>query len=232
MSDRLEYGFESNNLQRRLYADIPQSVVEKMVGEDNEISEIIGNLTSDNIRAVEITEDAGNLRMYLNAKRIGSLKMGPVHHVVMQGIAKITNALYYSAEPEEGDARLNVRMGVSPINNTNRYGMYANIAWASEPDETLSRLATHHMRSTAKNLDYEDKNMIPSLVYAQVSRAQGVTLETNPMGSCSIGTDGMWYESGDPRYELFSHNIYNHVQQFICLAGAVALAHADKLVKD
>ena len=86
------------------------------------------------------------------------------------------------------------------------------------------------MQATALKLKYATKTHVPHMVYGQIQRENGLTLETNPLGKCSIGTDGLWYEPQEPMLELDAHNIYNHTQQLIIIIGGVALARADTLL--
>lgn len=232
MSKRLAYGFETMSLQRHMYADVPADILDRINARDSDLMKLIDRLSSKPLRAIELAEDDNGTRMYFNAKRIGSIAMGPAQYVALRGVAETVTALEDWAEPGEEDSRMRVHMGTSSINNTGRYPMYADIAWADVSEEELGRIATGYMQSTAKKLQYEDKGLIPSLVYAQVSKERGVTLQTNPMGSCSLETDGTFYDPASPRYELYAHNIYNHMQQYICFAGSVALAHADILAKE
>jgi len=54
----------------------------------------------------------------------------------------------------------------------------------------------------------------------------GITLETNPVGACSMDTDGTDYDEDSEKIKLYDHNLYNHEMQLICIAGLVALAKA------
>ena len=58
---------------------------------------------------------------------------------------------------------------------------------------------------------------------------QGVSMITNPVGSCNLDTNGAAYRPESPKFEVDAHNIYNADQQLICLYGLVAVAHADDL---
>jgi hypothetical protein len=125
------------------------------------------------------------------------------------------------------------------MNDTGRLAIACEIRWP-EPainNASLSTLGTAVMLRAATELDYDDISQKPrrhqrgrGLVYAHVDRQQGVVLETNEMGSCSMGTDGSWYRPEEAEFSISSHNIYGIDQQIICLAGAVAIARADELI--
>ncbi len=68
--------------------------------------------------------------------------------------------------------------------------------------------------------------MLDDLVYAQVNRQHGVTLETNPIASASLDTDGNSYNPEDSVIELSAHNMYAHEMQLICLSGLIAIARS------
>ncbi len=72
------------------------------------------------------------------------------------------------------------------------------------------------------NVEYDE--FINDVVYANYQPEQGLELQTNPHGSCSIGTDGTEYNPDSRYIELYAHNLYTPAQQLICLVGAVAMA--------
>jgi len=112
-----------------------------------------------------------------------------------------------------------------------RYGygvfrMSAELKWPAVSDQSASNIATDAMRRMARNLGiYKDKN-IDSLVYANVRRSDGITLETNPAGSCGMDTDGMKYSPDSETVSLIDHNLYTHEMQLVCISGLIALANA------
>jgi hypothetical protein len=102
-------------------------------------------------------------------------------------------------------------------------------------DVTADGLIGMHveMRQLAVDLRYRSDTprvIRTPMVYAQVNRARGITLETDPDGACNLGSDPARYEPGSPCIELVSNNICDPKQQVICLTGAIAVAHADELV--
>lgn len=109
------------------------------------------------------------------------------------------------------------------------YGIFrisAEIARPKVSDEVATIVATQAMRQMAYDLGTYTDSLIPGLVYAQVSRADGITLESNSAGSCSMDTDGMHYDETSEMISLGDHNLYTHQMQLICISGLIALAKA------
>lgn len=104
------------------------------------------------------------------------------------------------------------------------FGMNAELLWPSVSDKVASELATSAMRSMARDVGLCSEDQINRMVYASVSRAHGITLETNPIGSCSLDTDGSDYRSDQDRVSLYAHNLYTHEMQLVCLSGLIAIA--------
>jgi hypothetical protein len=106
------------------------------------------------------------------------------------------------------------------------YGMQAELQWPNVPDDQVSYFATTAMRQMAKDLGTYSNDMLPGMVYARVRRSDGITLETNPVASSSMDTDGTEYHETAERVTLYAHNLYTHEMQLICISGLIALAKA------
>jgi hypothetical protein len=133
---------------------------------------------------------------------------------------------------EDSDPLLNAKIG-RDVTADGLIGMHVEIQWPSIGGSVLAKLATRHMRQLAVDLRYRSDTprvIRTPMVYAQVNRARGITLETDPDGACNLGSDPARYEPGSPCIELVSNNICDPKQQVICLTGAIAVAHADELV--
>lgn len=103
------------------------------------------------------------------------------------------------------------------------YGMDAEMAWPAVTDVEASLAGTRAMRQMAYDLGTYSDKQIPGMVYAHVDRARGITLETNPAGSCSMDTDGSEYRPTADRVTLYAHNLYTHEMQLICIAGLISI---------
>lgn len=106
------------------------------------------------------------------------------------------------------------------------YGLHAEIARPTVPDDEATRVATQAMRRMAHDLGLYPDAQIPGMVYARVSHVQGITLETSGEGSCSLETDGGSYDQTSETIELYPHNLYAHQMQLVCISGLIALVKA------
>jgi len=138
---------------------------------------------------------------------------------------------------DEEEPEFYARIGSRPIAD-GRISMMVELRWPEVSDIELSKLATCYMREVANDLRYpnpkdpkKSSRHVEDLVYAQIQREYGAELQTNPIGSCSIGTDGSTYYPSDSLLELTAHNIYSRDQQIICLAGAIAIFNAEELLQ-
>lgn len=137
---------------------------------------------------------------------------------------------------------LNLGISSSRAGDGVRLGMYGMIKRPEGlSDEKISAVATTAMRSVAIDIGYANpdgklkrnkyKAFINDLVWTSYDSERGVTITTNPLGSCSLDTDGNQYDPASEMIELHQHNIYTHTQQLLCLVGLVAVANAETLVK-
>lgn len=104
------------------------------------------------------------------------------------------------------------------------------LRWPEADDRTAAQFVSEQMRKFARTLPLYSKDprwLLNELVYAHIRRTQGVVIQTNPAGSCSIECDHQDY-TDVPTVDLWQHNLYNSEQQLICLVGAVAFANADQ----
>ena len=176
----------------------------------------------------------------INLEPIGRQQDGRLRTADLRTLNDFLGAYLYHSFLDEGDSEpLAVFVGnYRGMNDTGRLAMAAEVRWPIAPPEVLHPLATSVMRRAALGLNYADGllratdyHYYDHLVYAQISRENGVTLETNEMGSCSLGTDGMEYDSDAPIFNISAHNLYGVDQQLICLTGLLAIAQADKILQ-
>lgn len=124
-------------------------------------------------------------------------------------------------------------MCATPLGDMGRVAISATLTLPRIESEHISEFATMHMRGVARSLRYaseiESREMRDSLVYSQLDE-RGITLRTNPVGSCSMDTDGDQFfiqASTNREATLYAHNLYHPIQQLICLAGAIVMAHSE-----
>ena len=144
-------------------------------------------------------------------------------------LARVVYALGAVAEvamlEDRKDPMMEVMMGVKVLADDSRLDMNGRLNRPLDDDGQMERRATAAMRRTARRLQYMPESILDSLVYAEVHNSHGVTIETNPMGSCSLDTDGDYYRPDSESADVYGHNIYSHEIQVICLSGLIAVAH-------
>ena len=227
MHDRLKYELlPAQSAGYRLGISVPSAVWERH--QANELlAQNLAVLTTKRNKAavVETSDDATQLSF--NDKRIGA---STAKLKLIQAVNGVVTGLEMCANEEQQDLNLRVKLSRLPVGNTGRYRAYMQVRWPDLPDDQIAQIATRHMQDSALKLRYQTKAQIPGLVYGVVNRSTGVTLETNNLGCCHVGTDGSLYRPSRPRFELYAQNIYSPVQQLICLVGGVAIARAVDLV--
>lgn len=227
MSEKLNFGLKpSVSNGHHLVINVPVATWARLNAID-EHAKGIEFLTRKRTSALVVDGGDTKLHLLVNEKRIGSSEHKPR---LLHNLVQLIDGLETHTLKDDQDPDFQVQMGASDVNGTGRHMIDMQVTWPNLADEILQKLVSDTMVSTATNLKYDVKRFIPRIVYAQIRRQYGVTLETNPIGSCSVGTDGMWYEPSERTIELQAHNIYNNTQQIILLAGGVALARAETLV--
>lgn len=226
MSEKIRYGIDTSQVPTRLFIDLPHDVVIPNPATREGLNSSRQRLVAQQL--IEVVEGDDSSRLLLNARKLGAKRQHK--HRSTRDVVEYLATLAASIDPAHHDQALQVYMGVSPLGTTGRYGMSAKVRWPDVPDQELAAATTRQMRETATDLRHfpsATARLLPELVYADVSRQHGVTLQTNPMGSCSLDTAGDRYRADEPAFEVHAHNIYSHEQQLICFAGLVAIAHPE-----
>jgi len=221
------------------YVHLPKTIFDNLV--DNGTIKVPPTKKAASKSLARIDEGPDDSRrITILTRRIGRLNPYP-RASVCESVIDFYDAVGRQAKIKVADPKLRLDVWSERLNDRTRLGLVADIKWpeVEHSDERLSDLTTQVMCTVAKDIKYSDMDdmsarsrgqLINNLVYGQVQRSRGVTLETNPLGSCSIGTDGMEYRSESPVFNAQSHNVHGHDQQLIILSGAIALAHADELL--
>lgn len=228
MAEHLRYGIETTDMNHRLFMDLPVKLAARIQNNNASVGQELRSLTAKKNRTVDLEPSDDGLRLYINTKKIGARREDHARRSVARRVVEIVSTIDFLAGQYDKDPNLNVQMG-SAYTSDGRLHMRAEVKWPKDStDNHMSNVTTYFMRDCARKLNYERK-ILDDLVYAQVMRENGLTLETNPLGSCSIGAGGYMYSPESHTVELYQHNIYSTVQQLICFTGAVALANADSL---
>lgn len=142
---------------------------------------------------------------------------------------EVLNALYNLTKPDTTMSRM--QMTHEQLDRAaGRYGMMVALKWPEAAPKDAARFATQHMQRFAQSVNLNKSkrmNTANDMVYVAANREQGITIETNPIGSCNISAGGYDYDPESEVVELWQHNIYNPTQQLACLMGAVCFATAD-----
>lgn len=221
MIERMWYGHQES----RIYVDIPQDIFDVAMAETKYLAKIIEFRAQQ--RVVEVESLDGGRRLLLNAKRAGNIKSDFVKEDRAKQMVYALAAVASHSLENQLDPNLTVDMGVNRLGDGERLGMTAFVTWPARPESEVQTTATSAMRQTASELSYiSPASLIAGSVYAQLDRRHGVSLQTDLMGSCDIGTNGMFYKPESPVIELNAHNLYSHSMQLICLSGLIAIARA------
>lgn len=210
-----------------MFVDVPQAVFDDAMSTFEVLPKIVEFPKNRRVVLAEAGDDV--TRLTFNTKRIGRLgdnivaERDRLKHVIY-ALSAVSSC---SMEAGLQDPNMTVNMSLRPIGSDDRLGMDAVLKWPeSVGDFELQVIATNAMVLIANDLRMHSPRLMDGTVYAMVSRDNGITLETNPMGSCSLDTDGATYDPSKPTMELWGHNIYNHKIQLVCLAGLIAIARA------
>ncbi|MDN5275995.1 MAG: hypothetical protein JWN33_644 [Candidatus Saccharibacteria bacterium] len=220
MTERLRY----ENYDDGIILRIPDEVMEKVIDSETLLRTFSLPAKQRVVNFESKGQEGANIT--LNYTKAGSMRDHVVRGNAFTQLTKVSTEVASLVPYDLEDPALNVNMSREYINAGDRLGMSAELAWPELADQDIQQVATDAMRSSAVNLRYASRRIIPSLVYALVSRSEGITLETNPAGSCSLDTDGMHYDPEASKVELYAHNLYAREMQLICLSGLVAIARA------
>jgi len=205
-------------------------------------STVFGEVTQQRSVAVVETDEGVDYTFLL--KRIGRRPYEAHDRYLAPVVAAIEQLTLL---PDEQDAKLaNVNIYPQRVRD-GRLPLSASIAWPEASDADVSSFATGIMHGLAIATRYKQdlmsrkRDVLSRNVYAHLRRYRdedsyfgwpGVSLQTNPIGSCSVDTSGDEFESDAPMFTVYQHNLYGYKQQLICLGGAIAIANADELLKE
>lgn len=177
---------------------------------------------------VERTDTNVNITFLL--RRL-SRKAEHVHEPNLLPIIQVINGLSTIADNRTDRLRM-VRLSQNGVGLDGRRVCDATITWPEADEPVVAQLATGIMQNIAKQLRY-DREIATRFgyddhVYAAIQRERGVSLQTNPIGSCASDTNGEYYDANEPVFSLESHNVYTRKQQLIIFSGMIAIARADE----
>lgn len=220
MNRQLQFGFEGT----RMCLDTPRAVFESAMTRGEYFARILGFQANQGV--VTSTPHEDGMRLVFNTPKIGRIADRRIKINRCKQVVTAIDEICERTPASQQDPSLSVEIGTSPIGDSNRYGFDATLKWPDAEPRDVQAAATIAMTQTAQDLRYMPRSILAGSVYAIVDRQNGVTLETNPMGSCTLDTDGNQYDPGGEVMDLYAHNLYSHEMQLICLSGLIAVARA------
>ena len=221
MSENLQFGFDHG----RMCLDVPHDLMGSALARSRSFSYIM-NLTEPERQVIGHRMGDDSTRLLFRTKKIGQYSRLMASQKSRQAVSVIDSIVTHTPDSRQ-DPRLLVEMGLEPMGTSDRYGFHARVMWPESDMLTAAKEATHMMRRTAHDLRHAmSKRSLNDMVYAQLDRNRGMTLETNPIASASLDTDGDSYSPEDEAAELWAHNLYSHQMQLICLSGLIAIARS------
>ncbi len=218
MAENLEYFFDESGIG----IDVPYDIFHRAAIGDMDFIDAIK--LPPNQKVLDIDEYGEGVRLRPRLKRIGSIQDRVKRSTRIKQVAHVISGVSGSTPTDRQDPMLNVYMSTHRLPDDTRLPMFAEVKRSTEDNLSLGRLATEAMLKTARELKYGNRDILDGMVYAQVDN-NGVTLETNPGGSCSLDTDGSDYDNNSETIKVYAHNLYSNEMQLICLSGLIRLAH-------
>ncbi len=229
MSEHIKYGFHTSELgsNSRLSIDLPKSIWQQ-IENDNNLNSLLKKLSTKSIKAIKLWDYNGGTKILINDKHIGPLSRNPS---ATRGVVQLISGVEAIAGITYDDPLLKVLPKVLSTNKDGTLSPVFNLAWPRLDERHVEDLASRHMIETTKKMQYIDKLLLQNTVYANIKRQSfGIILNTNSTNEYDMSSINGLYHPENPRITMTAGNIRNYEQQLICLAGAVAIAHADELV--
>lgn len=237
---RIRYGIDASKPNMAMpYVELPLSIFNQIV--DENVIDLPKNKRQEDRSLLQISNGYyRSRRLTILTRRIGRLSSNQ-RRIGLSTVVTVFDNIEKAAENNSGDDLMRITVSPQRLNDGTRLGLDVVAKWPSPEiaKPIHNSIVTGVMRQVALDVRYgrspydssnDYKRMLDQNVYADIDRIHGVTLETNPLGSCSLGTDGSYYDSQNNSVELLYHNIYGHDQQLILIAGAIAFAHAHEFL--
>lgn len=211
--------------------DVPQERLERIQESCAGVSKVLGELTTKSTRLIDVDAqvESGFSRIYMNYNRIGRYHNEKRKPVMLGKFIALVGVLSAQGVGDSG-GRVSVDIKSIPSSPGGQYDTRTLLHWPEGVDNNeISTVVKGVMYDSARKLRYISKDG-QRMVSAQVERESGVVLCANPLLGSSLRTLDT-YDASANTFELRSRNIYEPEQQLVCLAGAIALAHVDDLLK-
>lgn len=245
-SEQLHYGIDISRTidDGALFVDIPEVIHERAMRyptrqDGPKIPTIFHNLEHTRVLETVTSTEPGapgsHHRVHLHAGRIGTRPNLNASNLNAEAVVQYLEAVNFSLiSHHEADPRLNLSIAARRLPDGERLGMSAMVRRPDTDDNTTATCVLAAMQSMAHavyNPAGRYRQRINDSIGAFISRQYGVRLEAdNQLGAAGLYTEGNDYANTRRVIELNGHNLHNHKQQLICLAGVVALAHTDDFI--
>lgn len=181
----------------------------------------------------------GDWKIALLLDKVGAKRKPETRAALLNPMSGIIQAVA-SADSWSRDRQLYISFRGTNQGLDKGSGMYAQMLWPEASDEDVTELATTSMRTVANVLRYGADldsikqyrtQLLEDFVVAEFSKEDGVRLQTDPLSQAHMSVDNSFSSEQDTPYlRLETNKELTPEQQLICLAGAIAIAHADELL--
>ncbi|HVW23670.1 MAG TPA: hypothetical protein VHB51_04290 [Candidatus Saccharimonadales bacterium] len=227
MSEGLRFGHEATEFHDRLYIDIDPSVSKSFFGDETAATRALSFISAKRLRAVDLApapDLSDRIRMYLNAKKIGSIANVFRRNLVLGHLGTVINGL----QDHGSDPNVWVQWAVTP-DDYGHYNASFGFNWPiGVSDETLSAVVASSVDDATGKIGYmHPDGSIEKSTGAAVNRERGVFLWLGDGRVTNLGTD---YDPKDRWVEMKGRNLTDPRQQFIAVGAVAAAAYPDDLV--
>lgn len=213
---------------QHLFVDVPTNLFlesKKVVGVESALELTAGLLD------VDTTQSVARLTVLPKLLPAPGLLSTMPRKYKLGHVLSIFDALDKVAHPDNKDPLINIslkdRIGQ---NHANSLRVRMVLPDAAFDDATLSATASAYMQNMARQLQYKPEQNTDELVKAVVTRISDIRLQANSKKfDHALASDARVDTSSDKRL-LVEKSLHNPERKFICIAGAVAIAHAAELL--
>jgi len=230
MSERIKYGFrqDADGNNHHLQLDLPYELWRPARG-NAQIEESIGHLTRQHKKPVlNIREARDFTRLMFRAKSFNTSIYDKSK--LMKSTTRLLEYFGSRVDATTEDPLLSVSLGQRQAGNKGApYLTRFDMAWPQLAEDDLADMATETMLRTASNLGYKADER-KKRIRAQIDRgSHGIKLITYREQQNILAPHPESYRPDAARVVLSESTLGSREEQYICLVGAVAIAHADEL---
>jgi hypothetical protein len=216
--------------QYNIFLDSPSEVFDQVL--DTYIGDALGRCNPI-VSHYQLPDNAGE-RLVINLdgfKRIDGNHPRMQRVTAASNVMKLLDNFYNPKIVVAKDPKIEIsRTGIVAEGRTS--GMHATVLWPEAElasDELLSQIASERMVAAAKAFEYKTQHETESLVFARVKRNSGVSLHVDSDDRPRMFSTAVFH-ANETSFQLVENSLIKDFRRLFCLAGAVAIAHADQLL--